>query len=77
VKSCCLQKKAFERHELIKVKFNDFKKKEEKTEISGRIEKGNRIGECGHDRAHGCLLPAAGGPGKTEDLPASAGWLTP
>ncbi|MBC8419660.1 MAG: ribosome assembly RNA-binding protein YhbY [Desulfobacteraceae bacterium] len=43
--------KAFERHELIKVKFNDFKEKEEKTEISGRIEKetgAENAGMIGH-----------------------------
>jgi RNA-binding protein len=43
--------KAFERHELIKVKFNDFKEKEEKTEISARIEKetgSENVGMIGH-----------------------------
>ena len=43
--------KAFERHELIKVKFNDFKGKDEKTEISGRIEKetgSENVGMIGH-----------------------------
>lgn len=43
--------KAFERHELIKVKFNDFKEKDEKTEISGRIEKetgAENVGMIGH-----------------------------
>lgn len=43
--------KAFERHELIKVKFNDFKEKDEKTEISGRIEKetgAENVGMTGH-----------------------------
>ena len=43
--------KAFERHELVKVKFNDFKEKEEKTEISARIEKetgAENVGIIGH-----------------------------
>ena len=43
--------KAFERHELIKVKFNDFKEKEEKKEISGRIERetgSENVGMIGH-----------------------------
>ncbi len=43
--------KAFERHELVKVKFNDFKQKAEKTEISGRIEKetdAENVGMIGH-----------------------------
>ncbi|MDQ1336790.1 MAG: RNA-binding protein [Thermodesulfobacteriota bacterium] len=43
--------KALETHELIKVKFNDFKEKEEKTEISGRIEKetgAENVGMIGH-----------------------------
>ena len=43
--------KAFERHELIKVKFNDFKEKDEKTEISGRMEKetgAENVGMIGH-----------------------------
>ena len=43
--------KAFEIHELIKMKFNDFKGKAEKTEISGRIEKETRaenVGMIGH-----------------------------
>jgi len=43
--------KALERHELIKVKFNDFKGKDEKTEISGRIEKetgAENVGMIGH-----------------------------
>ena len=43
--------KALERHELIKVKFNDFKEKVEKTEISGRIEKetgAQNVGMIGH-----------------------------
>ena len=42
---------AFERHELIKVKFNDFKKEEEKKEISARIEKetgAENVGMIGH-----------------------------
>ena len=42
---------ALERHELIKVKFNDFKGKDEKTEISGRIEKetgSENVGMIGH-----------------------------
>jgi RNA-binding protein len=42
---------ALERHELIKVKFNDFKGKDEKTEISGRIEKetgAENVGMIGH-----------------------------
>ena len=44
-------KQAFEKHELIKVKFNDFKNKEQKTELSERIEKqtGSEIvGTIGH-----------------------------
>jgi len=43
--------KALERHELIKVKFNDFKGKDEKMEISGRIEKetgAKNVGMIGH-----------------------------
>jgi len=43
--------KAFERHELIKVKFNDFKEKEEKTGLSARIEKetgAEKVGIIGH-----------------------------
>ncbi len=43
--------KAFERHELIKVKFNAFKEKEEKTELSARIEKetgAENVGIIGH-----------------------------
>jgi RNA-binding protein len=43
--------KALERHELIKVKFNDFKGKDEKTEISGRIAKetgAENVGMIGH-----------------------------
>ena len=43
--------KAFERHELIKVKFNDFKEREEKTEISDRIEDqtgSENVGMIGH-----------------------------
>ena len=43
--------KALERHELIKVKFNDFKGKDEKTEISGLIEKetgAENVGMIGH-----------------------------
>ena len=43
--------KALERHELIKVKFNDFKGKDEKTEISGHIEKetgAENVGMIGH-----------------------------
>ncbi|MCJ7686189.1 MAG: ribosome assembly RNA-binding protein YhbY [Desulfobacteraceae bacterium] len=43
--------KAFERHELIKMKFNDFKEKADKTEISGRIEKetgAENVGIIGH-----------------------------
>ena len=43
--------KAFERHELIKLKFNDFKEKEEKKEISGRIERetgSENVGMIGH-----------------------------
>ena len=43
--------KALERHELIKVKFNDFKGKDDKTEISGRIEKetgAENVGMIGH-----------------------------
>ncbi len=43
--------KAFERHELVKVKFNDFKGKDEKTEISARIEEGTgseNVGMIGH-----------------------------
>ena len=42
---------ALERHELVKVKFNDFKEKEEKTEISARIEKetgAEHVGIIGH-----------------------------
>jgi len=43
--------KAFERHELIKVKFNDFKEKADKTEISRRIEEetgAENVGMIGH-----------------------------
>ncbi len=42
---------AFQRHELIKVKFNDFKEKKQKTEISARIEKetgSENVGIIGH-----------------------------
>ncbi len=43
--------KALLRHELIKLKFNDFKEKDEKAEISGRIEKetgAENVGMIGH-----------------------------
>jgi RNA-binding protein len=43
--------KALERHELIKMKFNDFKEKADKTEISERIEKetgAENVGMIGH-----------------------------
>jgi RNA-binding protein len=43
--------KALERHELIKVKFNDFKEKPEKTRIAGRIETetgAENVGMIGH-----------------------------
>ncbi|MFC1868723.1 ribosome assembly RNA-binding protein YhbY [Thermodesulfobacteriota bacterium] len=42
---------ALDRHELIKVKFNEFKKKDEKAEISGRIERNTGsivVGAIGH-----------------------------
>jgi len=42
---------ALERHELIKVKFNDFKEKDQKTEISLEIEKetgAENVGMIGH-----------------------------
>ncbi len=42
---------AIESHELIKVKFNDFKEKEEKEEIAARIEKetgAENVGMIGH-----------------------------
>ncbi len=42
---------ALEAHELIKVKFNDYKEKEQKKEISGEIEKNNKctmVGMIGH-----------------------------
>ena len=42
---------ALERHELIKVKFNDFKEKDQKTEISLGIEKetgAENVGMIGH-----------------------------
>lgn len=43
--------KALDRHELIKVKFNDFKEKEDKAAISGRIETetgAENVGMIGH-----------------------------
>jgi RNA-binding protein len=43
--------KALERHELIKVKFNDFKEKLEKARISDRVEKetgAENVGMIGH-----------------------------
>jgi len=42
---------ALQSHELIKVKFNDFKEKDQKTEISVRIEKetgAENVGMLGH-----------------------------
>jgi len=42
---------ALESHELIKVKFNDFKEKDQKTEISVRMEKetgAENVGMLGH-----------------------------
>ena len=42
---------AIERHELIKIKFNDFKEKEQKAEISAEIEKetgAENVGMIGH-----------------------------
>lgn len=42
---------AFESHELVKVKFNDFKEKDQKKEISGRIEietGAENVGMIGH-----------------------------
>ena len=42
---------ALERHELVKVKFNDFKEKEQKKEITGSLEKETRshlVGTIGH-----------------------------
>jgi RNA-binding protein len=42
---------AFNEHELIKVKFNDFKEKEHKTEICDRLEKNTdsvMVGMIGH-----------------------------
>ena len=44
-------KDAIESHELIKVKFNDFKEKEQKEEISARIEEetgAENVGMIGH-----------------------------
>ena len=44
-------KEAIESHELIKVKFNDFKEKEQKEEISARLEKetgAENVGMIGH-----------------------------
>lgn len=44
-------KDAIESHELIKVKFNDFKEKEQKLEISSQIEKetgAENVGMIGH-----------------------------
>jgi RNA-binding protein len=42
---------AFEKHELIKVKFNDFKEKEQKVELSAHLEKATGseiVGAIGH-----------------------------
>ena len=44
-------KEAIESHELIKVKFNDFKEKEQKEEISAQLEKetgAENVGMIGH-----------------------------
>ena len=44
-------KQAFEKHELIKIKFNDFKEKEQKKEISERLKSktgSEIIGTIGH-----------------------------
>ncbi len=44
-------KEAIESHELIKVKFNDFKEKEQKEEIAARLEKetgAENVGMIGH-----------------------------
>ena len=58
-------------HELIKIKFNDFKEKEQKEAIDRRDRGQDRERPGRNDRPHGHSLPAAGRSGETEDRPSS------